>query len=333
MGCPRSFTLMGVSDMSNAQSGWFPDPANAGQLRWWDGEAWSNDVVRDGVTLTEPLVAPGDAASTASLLSRVPWWGWAISALLGIVLLIIAAPLLALASLAILITGIVALSSGKRTWLALPSKKVAGLVTAAAAVTFMLSGGITSVTQAGGGGQSDVALIDSAANATTATPTPTPTRSRVTASPTPTPVIEVVREIVTEAIPFERQASDDGNLQRGTVEVRVAGVDGELSRTYDVTMRDGVEVERTLIVEQITRQPTHELTVTGTYDPPAVAPEPAAESGCDPNYAGGCVPIASDVDCAGGSGNGPAYFSGTATVVGSDIYDLDRDGDGIACQS
>ncbi|WP_431606782.1 hypothetical protein [Mycolicibacterium neoaurum] len=27
---------------------------------------------------------------------------------------------------------------------------------------------------------------------------------------------------------------------------------------------------------------------------------------CDPNYSGACVPIASDVDCAGGSGNGPA---------------------------
>jgi hypothetical protein len=53
---------------------------------------------------------------------------------------------------------------------------------------------------------------------------------------------------------------------------------------------------------------------------------------CDPNYADACVPIASDVDCGGGSGNGPAYFYGTARVVGSDIYDLDRDNDGIACE-
>jgi hypothetical protein len=37
------------------------------------------------------------------------------------------------------------------------------------------------------------------------------------------------------------------------------------------------------------------------------------------------------VDCGGGSGDGPAYFWGTAKVVGTDIYDLDRDGDGIAC--
>jgi hypothetical protein len=59
---------------------------------------------------------------------------------------------------------------------------------------------------------------------------------------------------------------------------------------------------------------------------------PAAPSGCDPNYAGGCVPIASDVDCAGGSGNGPAYVRGPVTVVGSDIYGLDRDGDGVGCE-
>ena len=64
--------------------------------------------------------------------------------------------------------------------------------------------------------------------------------------------------------------------------------------------------------------------------PPPVA-EPAPQQGCDPNYSG-CVPIASDVDCAGGSGNGPAYVSGPINVVGQDIYDLDRDGNGIACE-
>lgn len=72
---------------------------------------------------------------------------------------------------------------------------------------------------------------------------------------------------------------------------------------------------------------------------PAPAPQPSQPeatpsppSNCDPNYSGGCVPIASDVDCGGGSGNGPAYFYGTATVIGSDIYGLDRDGDGLACE-
>lgn len=54
-------------------------------------------------------------------------------------------------------------------------------------------------------------------------------------------------------------------------------------------------------------------------------------SSCDPNYSG-CVPIASDVDCADGSGNGPAYVRGPVQVTGSDIYGLDRDGNGIGCE-
>jgi hypothetical protein len=42
----------------------------------------------------------------------------------------------------------------------------------------------------------------------------------------------------------------------------------------------------------------------------------------------------SDVDCAGGSGNGPGYVSGKRfQVVGPDVYRLDSDGDGIACES
>lgn len=53
---------------------------------------------------------------------------------------------------------------------------------------------------------------------------------------------------------------------------------------------------------------------------------------CHPNYSGGCVPIASDVDCAGGSGNGPAFVRGPVLVIGRDVYRLDRDKDGIGCE-
>ena len=53
--------------------------------------------------------------------------------------------------------------------------------------------------------------------------------------------------------------------------------------------------------------------------------------GCDSNYSG-CVPIARDVDCAGGGGNGPAYVKGPIRVIGTDIYQLDGDGDGMACE-
>lgn len=64
---------------------------------------------------------------------------------------------------------------------------------------------------------------------------------------------------------------------------------------------------------------------------PTQKSDPTPNSDCDPNYSG-CVPIASDVDCAGGSGNGPAYVRGPINVIGSDIYGLDRDGNGIGCE-
>jgi hypothetical protein len=56
-------------------------------------------------------------------------------------------------------------------------------------------------------------------------------------------------------------------------------------------------------------------------------------SDCDSNYSGACVPIASDVDCEGGGGNGPEYVSGPVNVTGDDIYELDRDGNGVACEA
>jgi hypothetical protein len=62
-------------------------------------------------------------------------------------------------------------------------------------------------------------------------------------------------------------------------------------------------------------------------------PGEAAAQDCHPSYEGACVPDGvSDVDCAGGSGNGPYYVRGPVYVVGPDEYELDRDGDGIACE-
>lgn len=53
---------------------------------------------------------------------------------------------------------------------------------------------------------------------------------------------------------------------------------------------------------------------------------------CHPSYEGVCVPIAEDVDCASGSGDGPEYVEGAVRVVGRDVYGLDREKDGIACE-
>jgi hypothetical protein len=48
---------------------------------------------------------------------------------------------------------------------------------------------------------------------------------------------------------------------------------------------------------------------------------------------GGCVrDELGDYDCAGGCGNGPNYVRGPVRVVSPDVFDLDQDRDGIACE-
>ena len=59
-------------------------------------------------------------------------------------------------------------------------------------------------------------------------------------------------------------------------------------------------------------------------DPPPPAPNQGCHVDCTP-----CVPIESDVDCEGGSCDGPAYVRGPVTAIGPDAYRLDGDNNGI----
>jgi hypothetical protein len=72
----------------------------------------------------------------------------------------------------------------------------------------------------------------------------------------------------------------------------------------------------------------------GTGAPKEGSPEPtpSPSEGCHPSYSP-CIPNdGHDVDCEGGSGDGPSYVRGPVKVNGFDEYRLDRDGDGIACE-
>ena len=44
------------------------------------------------------------------------------------------------------------------------------------------------------------------------------------------------------------------------------------------------------------------------------------------------VPPGLDVDCAGGSGDGPRYIQGPFRLIGPDYHDLDRNHNGVACE-
>ena len=152
-----------------------------------------------------------------------------------------------------------------------------------------------------------------------------PSSGPVKAAPRKTSVV-VRTETVTKAIKFKTVTRRDPDLDKGETRVVREGVRGVLQLTFQVVYTDGKRTKRTLADRKVLRAPVNRVVAVGTRV------EPAAGSDCDQNYTGACVPIDSDVDCAGGSGNGPSYVAGPVRVVGVDIYDLDRDGDGVACE-
>jgi hypothetical protein len=190
-----------------------------------------------------------------------------------------------------------------------------------------------------------------------ATPATGPHSTTTSTSATAPPTAEAeVTTSVTEvvAIPFGSTSVDDQALLKGAKVIRASGRVGQKTVTWLVRTRGGVEVGRTMSGEHITAPPVDEAVAVGTVVPaptptttpasrttpptqkPAPTPsptKPAASGKCDPNYTGACVPIASDVDCSSGSGDGPAYVVGPVRVIGRDIYKLDGNGDGIGCEN
>ena len=75
-----------------------------------------------------------------------------------------------------------------------------------------------------------------------------------------------------------------------------------------------------------TTAPVVPTTIPAIVPPPEVAGQQQT-AGCDPNYLGACVPMGvGDVDC-------PQVGVNDFRVVGADPHDLDRNNDGVACES
>jgi hypothetical protein len=141
---------------------------------------------------------------------------------------------------------------------------------------------------------------------------------------------------VRQRIGFASDTIRTSTMDKGEAVVQQAGKAGVRVRVVRVTLENGVEVDRDLVKAFVAQAPVRQVRLVGTHVEPKVKPQPKAQaqsSDCDSNYTGACVPVASDVDCAGGSGDGPEYVEGPVTVVGSDVYDLNRDDDNIACDS
>lgn len=171
-----------------------------------------------------------------------------------------------------------------------------------------------------------VAAEQSTGKATaTATAASAPRAADAPTAITTTPAVTTTKKSVVERrpIPYGMKKVNDSSLAEGKTKVRTKGVAGVRTLTYEVLLVNGQEKGRTLVSDVVTKKPVTKVVAVGTKK---------AGGSCDPNYTP-CVPIASDVDCAGGSGDGPAYVDGPVHVTGTDIYDLDRDGDGVACDT
>lgn len=114
--------------------------------------------------------------------------------------------------------------------------------------------------------------------------------------------------------------STSAEVEQSPEQAAEAPTTTEQSATTQATTEQTATTERSTT----TLSPT-----TATTAAPATT-QHTQPSGCHPNYSG-CVPIASDVDCAGGSGDGPAY-TGKVKILGPDVYGLDRDDDGWGCE-
>jgi hypothetical protein len=79
---------------------------------------------------------------------------------------------------------------------------------------------------------------------------------------------------------------------------------------------------------------THDLGPDPYEGLPPTTPVPpdAGGSGDDCQGYDPCLPPGDDVDCGGGSGNGPRYVDGQVYVNGSDPYGLDSNYDGVGCE-
>ncbi|WP_311243902.1 G5 domain-containing protein [Microbacterium sp. WCS2018Hpa-23] len=315
--------------MSQPPAAWHPDPENPNQLRWWDGVRWTGATAPSpAAAVTTQFAQPAAPQASAPAKRRTGWRtaGIIVGALVVGGLLARLSPIaIVLVATAVVAVGLIVLLARPLPALGLRSRP-SGLVALGLAALLVTGGGIASAST--GGVEAPTASNPQPfASVPTATPKPSPTPT-----PTPTTFDTVSEEVV---VPFVQTTADDPLSMQGSSAVTTIGVNGVTVITYRVTLIDGIEVSREVVSEVVKTAPVNEVTSIGSKVPaPVAAPVPLVQQGgggCDPNYTGACVPISSDVDCAGGSGNGPSYTQGPVTIVGSDIYDLDNDGDGIAC--
>ena len=301
------------------QPGWYDDPGDSRVFRYWDGVGWS--------VHTAPKPPPGWGQPSPP--AKPPWWRrrWVI----------------ATAVVLVLIFGGAALSDGDES----PKADAAD--------------GASSVAD------DDAAEPSPDIDVQEAKPTPpTSTVPRVSGLagkqakrklaavgltafvarevPSPRPTGTVLRQLkaagtsiregssvgLVIAAPYPMVPGTAGMAQAMAAQrLRNAGFQVRVTHEVVTSGRDGAVLRQTPIGSSRVKPHSVITLVIANVVHPVVAPPPP--SNCTPGYSP-CLTPAPDYDCAGGSGDGPAY-TGFVRVTGSDPYDLDADGDGLACES
>jgi hypothetical protein len=131
------------------------------------------------------------------------------------------------------------------------------------------------------------------------------------------------------AAPYPTVPGTAGMAQAAAAQrLRNAGFQVRVTQQIVTSGQNGVVLRQSPVGSLLARPHSVVTLVVANVVRPVAPPPP---SNCTPGYSP-CLTPAPDYDCAGGSGDGPAY-TGFVRVTGSDPYDLDADGDGLACES
>ncbi|WKK71987.1 G5 domain-containing protein [Rathayibacter oskolensis] len=172
--------------------------------------------------------------------------------------------------LILLVTALYGVALRRPTWLGLPRRRGAsGIAVAAAVAALVLGSAAYGATAPAPVAQTEVAASTRTPEAPAALAAQPTAARTATPTPTPTPTVVVTTETVTETVVIPRAArtEDDPNADRGT-STFAAGVDGVLTRTFEVVKHDGAEVSRSQISEAVTTAAIDDVTRVGTRVPP-----------------------------------------------------------------
>lgn len=136
------------------------------------------------------------------------------------------------------------------------------------------------------------------------------------------PVVETHVETKEEAVPYDTVQTYDGTLPKDVAVVRVEGADGKKVVKTEVKTKDGVEISRALISESITVPPVDKIVAIGTK-----VVQKHNDGSCDPHYTPCVKKTGHDIDCK------DIGYQVHVVTPGEDPYDLDRDTDGIGCDT